>query len=188
MFHHKKAKPPERAALLNKAADPRLLLAYDIANQLREIQLATIVKLKDRSLALLEIIFLGASVVFGIGASSHGDLRLWMVILLLIALGYTLLTTLWIILPGTWHAVSDWDVLLKATTSPPHGQECRCTECATKSRTLDECLGQFLAEGKEASQANECITKYKRYLFVSQFVVLGTLIVLAVIFWGTLGS
>ena len=183
MFHAKKATETLQENS-SKEADPRLLMAFDLTKQYRKIQLGTLRALKDRSLAILEIIFLGTSIILAFGASSHGDLRPWMIILLLIGLGYSMASTALIMKSSkNWNGVSDWDVLIEAK-----GAKCACAECDHRGKTIDECIEQLLAEGKEGISENSKIVKWKHAVLESEFGVLAILVILAVIFWVTLGS
>ena len=161
-----------------KTADPRLQMAFDITNQVRKIQLATLAGLRDRSLALLEIIFLGVSIIFAFGSSSRGHLRVWMVILLLVGLVYSLGATLVILLPRTWSTVPEWQIL-----SPAKSPKCSC-----QAKSIDECIEYFLKDAKAGFAQNDKLLAQKRHMLISEFIVLGVLISMAVIFWGTLGG
>lgn len=157
-------------------ADPRLKLSLDLATRHRDIQLATLTHLRDRSLALLEIVFLGAAIVFAFGSSRQGSLAIWMVVLLLVALAYCMAAVYFIALPSKWQT-TDWK-------GPQRGQQARCP-CS--SRTINECMQALLDDVDAGMAKNEVVLRWKRRSFVSMFWTLAALIVLAVIFWVTLG-
>jgi hypothetical protein len=176
VFVRKKHEEPLHVDL--GTADPRLQMAFDLTVQYRHIQLGVLGSLRDRSLAVLEIVFLGASIIFAFGASTRGNLRPWMVILLLIGVGYNLAATAWIMRYGNWNAVSDWDVLVEAKNA----------KCACKAKSIDDCIEEFLKDGKVGLDENGDLLKRRRMIFESQFGVIAVLAALAVVFWVTLGS
>lgn len=157
-------------------ADPRLKLSLDLATRHRDIQLATLTHLRDRSLALLEIVFLGAAIVFSFGSSRNGSLTVWMVVLLLVALAYCMAAVYFISLPSKWQT-TDWRI-------PRNGRQAKCS-CA--SHTVNECMKELLDDVDAGMAKNDVVLHRKRRAFVSMFWMLATLIVLAVVFWMTLG-
>ncbi|MFC8125433.1 hypothetical protein [Streptomyces sp. NPDC057302] len=157
--------------------DPRLTLALELAARHRDLQVTVLTHLRDRSFALLEIVFLGAAIVFAFGASERGRLSPWMVILLLIALGHCMAVALYISLPSSWK-ITNW-------RAPWEGQQ---ASCPCTSRTMNECMAELLADAKEGMAKNAAVLDRKRYALYSMFGVLAALLILAVIFWVTLGT
>lgn len=186
------ASPPVSGSDTSPGADPRLKLALELAARYRDIQLATFTHLRDRSLALLEIIFLGAAIVFAFGSSGHKGLRIWMVVLLLVALAYNMAAVYYISLPSKWQT-TDWAIPWKGQQ-----EKCSCTvECSCGSckapcpcspRTINECMDALLGDVKAGTAKNDKVLLWKRRAFVSMFWTLAILIALAVIFWVTLGT
>lgn len=172
--------------------DARLKLALDLSTRHRDIQLVTLSHLRDRSLALLEIIFLGAAIVFAFGSSGHGSLRVWMVVLLLVALAYSMAAVYYISLPSKWQT-TNWKIPWKGQQ-----EKCSCTAkcscgsckapCACPTRPMNECMDVLLSEVEAGTSKNEIVLARKRRAFVSMFGMLAILIALATIFWITLGA
>lgn len=157
--------------------DPRLTLALDLAARHRDLQVTVLTHLRDRSFTLLEIVFLGAAIVLAFGASERGRLSLWMVILLLVALGYCMAATLYICLPSSWKT-TNWQI-------PWERQVARCP---CRSRNMNECMAELLTDAKAGMAKNAVVLKRKRYALISMFGALAALLGLSVIFWLTLGT
>ena len=172
--------------------DPRLKLALDEATRYRDIQLTTLTHLRDRSLALLEIIFLGAAIVFGFGSSQPGSLKIWEVVLLLVALAYCMAAVYVISLPSKWQT-TDWMIPWKGQK-----EKCSCTAkcscgsckapCACPQMSMNDCMDTLLSEVEDGTSKNAVVLRWKRRAFVSMFWVLAILIALAIIFYATLGA
>lgn len=166
--------PAEQVKASNEA-NPRLRLALELTLQHRDLQRAVLTQFRDRSFALLEIVLLGAAIVFAFGASDHGHLEPWMVTLLLIAVGVCLGAACWITLPTGWKT-TNWTV-------PLSGQ---LKWCDTTDPSVDQCIEKILADAQKGIEHNDRVLQWKRRALVATFAVLGTLIALAVIFWATL--
>lgn len=155
---------------------PRLGLALELATRHRDLQNSILAQLRDRSFSLLEVVFLGAAIVLGFGASDRGRLTTWMVVLLLAGVFYCLAAACLISLPTRWQT-TDWEV-------PRSGQ---LKWCDSPDPSVDQCVDRLLKEAQDGIAKNNGVLAWKRHLFISMFAALAVLIVLAVVFWATLG-
>jgi hypothetical protein len=133
--------------------------------------------MRNRAFVILDVVFLGAAVVFAFGASDHGHLEPWMVILLLIGVGHCLAAACWISLPTTWKII-DWNV-------PISGQ---LKWCGAPEPSVDQCIERILEDGQDGIKHNARVLNWKRRVFISMFVMLAALIAMAVVLWVTLGT
>lgn len=99
-----------------------------------------------------------------------------MVVLLLVALAHCMAAVYFISFPSKWQT-TDW-------TKP---RSARQAKCSCTSRTMNECMKDLLDDVDDGVAKNDVVLRWKRRAFVSMFWMLAALIVLAVIFWMTLG-